>query len=148
MREGKSTATFDKDKEKGKDQDSRGSAAAIQHTIHVGSRVCPSRRLFVWRYIPPGSSSSCPSSSECALVGPSDTYHAGGLFFEKAERTLCCPFAAILRLANLASGSRLPALMLSRTLVGKEEDSVSVSTVSVKQRIIHHRFNQRRRGGG
>ena len=39
--------------------------------------------------------------------------------FEKAPRTLCWRRAAILRLEKRASGSRLPALMLSSTLDGR-----------------------------
>jgi hypothetical protein len=42
--------------------------------------------------------------------------------FENVPRTLCWPLAASFRFANLDSGSRLPALMLSRTLYNEGLD--------------------------
>lgn len=57
---------------------------------------------------------------QAAVCQPSGMLAAGRCVFpsafEKALRTLCWPREAISRLANLASGSRLPALMLSSTL--------------------------------
>lgn len=87
--------------------------AAALTTRHAGRRICPHGAYSSVVIIPHRRNA------------PWKVHHAGGLFVEKAERTLCCLFAAILRLANLASGSRLPALMLSRTLVEKERTALA-----------------------
>lgn len=50
------------------------------------------------------------SAEEAAKAG------GGGVDLGYGRKALCCPFDATLRLPNLASGSLLPALMLSNIL--------------------------------